>query len=66
MPGAGEEATDQMLNCKQEGHIASNCPGESPMLSGETTLPWVQDNWRRSGKVEGQHVDEIVLDTGCK
>ncbi len=53
------------FNCKQEGHIAANCTGE-PALLGEVVTPLVQDNWQCRGKVEGQPVEGIVLDTGCK
>jgi len=36
------------------------------MQSREITFLCVQDIRRHSGKVERQHVDDIVLDTGCK
>ena len=61
----GKKPPIKCFNCHQEGHIAVNCPSESAML-GEASVPVKKETWRRSGKVEGKFVQEIVLDTGCK
>ena len=58
------------FNCKKEGHIAAHCPSEPVMLcqipAPVGTRPSKIDVWRRTGTVEGQFVQEIVLDTACK
>ena len=58
------------FNCKKEGHIAANCPGESALLCEMSAVvgakPTMIDVWRRTGTVEGQFVLEIVLDTAYK
>ena len=61
----GKKAPIKCFNCKQEGHIAVNCPSEPAMLC-ESRVHSEPGTWRRSGKVEGKYVQEIVLDTGCK
>ena len=62
----GKKSTVKCFNCRQEGHLARNCPEEAAMMCGEPTSSSNAGNWRRSGVVEGQHVEQIVLDTGCK
>ena len=64
----GKKPPIKCFNCKQEGHIAINCPGEPAMLceARHSSTSSKTDTWKRSGKVEGQYVQEIVLDTGCK
>ena len=61
----GKKAPIKCFNCKQEGHIAINCPSEPAMLC-DARVHSKPETWRRSGKVEGKFVQEIVLDTGCK
>ena len=65
-PVAWKEDTNETISLQAGRSHCQHCPGEPVMLSGKTTILWVLDNWRCSGKVEGQYVDEIVLDTGCK
>ena len=66
----GKKPPIKCFNCRQEGHKAVNCPGESALLcdpypaTGSKSLKI--ETWRRSGKVEGKYAQEIVLDTGCK
>ena len=66
----GKRPPIKCFNCRQEGHIAANCPGEPALLCDTNPVTASKDlgieTWRRSGKVEGKFVPEIVLDTGCK
>ena len=66
----GKRPRIKCFNCRQEGHIAANCPGEPALLCDATPVTGSKspeiETWRRSGKVEGKFAPDIVLDTGCK
>ena len=67
---AGQRLSLRCFNYKKEGHIAANCPSEPVLLCQSPTnvdaRPPKIDVWHRTGTVEGQFVNEIVLDTACK
>ena len=49
------------FNCEKSGHIAVNCPNTQVYFCSEKEDTGVY----RSGLVEGQEVEKILLDTGC-
>ena len=53
--------TSQCHNCKKFGHHAKHCPGRALVCLPGTHAA----NVFRSGRVEGRHVTDILLDTGC-
>ena len=63
----GKKPPIMCFNCRQEGHKAVNCPGESVMLcdpypaTGSKSLQI--ETWRRSGKVEGKYAQGAHGDT---
>ena len=66
----GKRPWIKCFNCRQEGHIAPNCPGEPALLCDATPATGLKspetETWGRSGKVEGKFAPNMVLDTGCK
>ena len=69
----GEQNNVKCYNCGQQGHISTKCPSaalfcmpEQPKLESRACQSNVrQPSVCRSGQVEGIHVEQIVLDTGC-
>ena len=69
----GEQNNMKCYNCGQRGHISTKCPSAASFCRPEQPkleLTACQSNVRqpsvcRSGQVEGIHVEQIVLDTGC-
>ena len=62
----------ECFNCHKRGHYSSNCPHNVMFCRDRKTMESqkkndAQENTRiaRSGVVEGQTVDSILLDTGC-
>ncbi len=61
-------------NCQEIGHIASNCPGNFNLFTEETEMALMNEEIpesinsspqiTRPGKVEGNAVEKMVLDTG--
>ena len=64
------EQNVKCYNCGQRGHISTKCPSSAMFCKLEQQSPVCQSGSKttsvcRSGQVEGIHVDQIVLDTGC-
>ena len=54
------------FNCGKDGHIARKCPNSALMSEqGTEVSPNNLHRMLRSGLVEGQRVQDILLDTGC-
>ena len=52
-------------NCHRKGHVSSMCPSNAMFCSSRRESIGKGSNLTRSGSVEGQHVNRILLDTGC-
>ena len=69
----GEQNNVKCYTCGQRGHISTKCPSaalfcrsEQPKLESTAyQLGFRQPSVCRSGQVEGNHVEQIVFDTGC-
>ena len=60
----------ECFNCHKKGHYSSNCPHNALLCSDEKTMVKHDRTGKhmgvvRDGMVEGQKVNNIVLDTGC-
>ena len=53
----------ECYNCHQKGHYSANCPSNAMFCRGKPML--TQVGVKRAGVVEGNCVDNILLDTGC-
>ena len=60
VPEPSRKPPVRCYNCKKEGHIAVNCPGEPVLLCEKSVTtgarPPAVDVWQRTGMVEGQFV----------
>ena len=66
----GEQNNVKCYICGQRGHISTKCPSSAMFCKLEQQPSVHQSGSKttsvcRSGQVEGIHVDQIVLDTGC-
>ena len=52
------------FNCRQKGHISTRCPNNA-LYCGPKRRYQQEQGVCRPGVVEGQYVDDILLDTGC-
>ena len=54
-------------NCEGKGHTSRQCPSNAMFCKARTVTECLSDNhpFRCKGMVEGQLVNDIVLDTGC-
>lgn len=70
----GQEPGRRLLlccfSCRKEGHTAASCPSKPVLLCQSPTTvdarPPKIDVWHRTGTIEGQYINEILLDTACK
>ena len=60
-----EEKPLLCYNCGGQGHTSRKCPSDSIFCRSEGWDQPANQTFRCQGLVEGQFVEDIVLDTGC-